>query len=77
MRCWSSQVSQFGSRSALPVSSMASKPENPGRDRNQNGSLRSAVASVHRAIDRDDPPRVPGSLGLLDRNRSGAEAVGL
>ena len=47
IRCGPSEISQFGSRSALSVSSMASKPQNPGGNGNQNSSVCSAVASVH------------------------------
>ena len=56
---------------------MASKPANSGRDGNQNSSLRSAVASVHRATDWDYPPGVPGSDAVLDGDGLGTEAIGL
>jgi hypothetical protein len=53
--CGCSEISKLRQRSALSVSSMAGKPENSGHDGNQNCSLRSDLASVHRATDWNYP----------------------
>jgi hypothetical protein len=70
-------ISEFGSRSAISVSSMASQPANSGREGNQKCSLRSIVASVYRAIDFDYPSGMPGSVAVLDSDGFGLEAIGL
>ena len=56
---------------------MAGKPANSGRGGNKNGSLRSAVASFHRAIDRNSEAGVSGSVVILDGDGFGTEAIGL
>src|SRR6516162_8751293 len=52
---------------------MASEPSNPGCNGNQDRAICSAVASIHRAIDRHNSPRVFGPVALLDRGRLGRE----
>jgi putative transposase len=43
----SSQIPQFGSRPAVSISPVGSEPAGLERGANQNGSLRSTIASVH------------------------------
>src|SRR6516164_2803437 len=50
---------------------MGSKPQNPGRYGNQDGSLYSLVSSVRRAIDWNNPKRVFGPASFLDGNGFG------
>jgi transposase InsO family protein len=56
--------------------SMASEPESPRCNGNQDGSLCSFVPSVRRAIDWNDSSRVPRPASILDAGGSGSEAVG-
>ena len=57
------------SRRALSVPSVAGQSAGPGGPGNQNGALRSSVASVRGKTDRDRPPRILGPHVILDRGR--------
>src|SRR5215469_5290255 len=71
------EVSQLRSRSAVSVPTVAGQSACPRDPRNQNGALRSSVASVRRETDRNDSPGVLGPNLILDGSRSGGEAPSL
>src|SRR6516162_6105096 len=52
---------------------MAGEPSNPRCDGHQDSPLCSAFASIHRAIDRHNSPRVFGPVAVLDGSRLGRE----
>src|SRR5215510_3265400 len=56
---------------------MAREPESPRRDGNQNGTVRSPLASVRRTVDWYHSPRMPRSPFVLDGGRFGDEAFRL
>src|SRR5262249_20878902 len=72
-----SEILEFGSRSSISIPSVASQSACPRCEGNQNGALRSAVASVCGAIDWNDSSRVPGPNIILDGSRPGGEAPSL
>src|SRR5262245_24774942 len=55
---------------------MASEPESPRRDGNQNSTVRSPLASVRGTLNRNHSPRMPRPSSILDDGRSGDETFG-
>ena len=70
----SSEIPELGSRSAVSVSPVASQFASARYPGNQNGSLRSAVASICGTFDRNHSARISGSDAVLDHIGSGDEA---
>src|SRR5262249_58170962 len=68
------EIPQLGSRPFVSIPSVAGQSSNSRNIRNQDGSFRSAVASVRGAPDRHGSPRVPRSDPVLDNRRSGDKA---
>ncbi len=70
-----SAISQFGSRSTVPVPPMAGQSAGARSGKNQNGALRAPVASFRGTADRDLSARVLGPDLVLDDGRLGVEVA--
>src|SRR5262245_45879252 len=55
------EISEFGSRSPVSVSSVAGQPPCPYGPGNQNSAVRPPIASFRGKTDRDDPPIMQSS----------------
>ena len=74
-RADSSEVSEFGSRSSVSISSMAGESSGARRHGDQNCALRADVTSVRRATYRNHSSRVLRRRAVLDRCRFRTEAT--
>ena len=74
-RACDAEIPQLRQRSAVPLLAMAGQPAGAGRDRGQECSLCSDVASVCRKVDRHAATRMLGSDAVLVRARPGTETV--
>jgi hypothetical protein len=72
-----SEISEFGSRSSVSISSMAGEPSRAWRHGDQNCALRADVTSVRRATYWNHPSRVLRRRAVLDSCRFRIEAIGV
>src|SRR5262249_6987780 len=71
------EISRFGSRSDVPVPSVASQSACPRGPGNQDGTLRSSIASIRGETNWDDSSGVLGPNVILDSSRFGGETPNL
>ncbi len=72
-----SEISEFGSRSSVSISSMAGEPSGARRHGGQNCALRPNVTSVRRATHWNHSSGVPRRRAVLDSCRFRVEAIGV
>jgi hypothetical protein len=72
-----SEVSQFRSRSSIPVPPMAGQSSHTGSGGNQNRTLRATLPSFRGTIDWHDSAGVPGPDAILDTPGLGVQTARL